>query len=266
MERGRLTVSAASYPPGEVGLFVLVDVAQGARLRGYLRFLLGRLRMGRTPGLLFLKVMGSGQGGGFGLRPSLSHQGLVCAFRTDADADRFIEQSPDLRAYREQAADFLMVKVRAISSRGSWDGRTPFALTGQVRPGQPVAALTRASIRPAAALRFWRHSPPSEHALAKAAGCRLAAGLGEAPVFRQATFSVWDDQAAMDDYARRGAHQDAIRAAAAGRFFSESLFCRFEPVWASGSWQGRPSAEILSPRGGAVPGSPRSPSGLPRYA
>ena len=237
---------------GEVGLFVLVDVARGARLAGYLRFLLGRFRMRRSPGLLFLKVMGSGQDGGFGLRPSPSHQGLVCAFRTDADADGFLAQSPDLRAYREQAAEFLVVKVRAFSSRGAWDGGTPFALTGEARRGQPVAALTRASIRPASALRFWRHSPPSERSIARAPGCRLAVGLGEAPVLRQATFSIWDDQAAMDAYARRGAHLEAIRAAAAGRFFSESLFCRFEPVWASGAWQGRSAAEILAPTPGTA--------------
>jgi hypothetical protein len=240
--------------PGAVGLFVLVNVAPGARLAGYGRFLLGRFAMGRAPGLRFLKVMGSGQEGGFGLRPSPSHQGLVCAFERDADADRFLAESPQLRAYREQAADFLVVKVRATSSRGAWDGCEPFALTGRAQPGQPVAALTRASIRAAAVVRFWRHSPPSERSLARAAGCRLAVGLGEAPVLRQATFSIWDDQAAMDAYARQGAHLEAIRAAAAGGFFSESLFCRFEPVWATGAWQGRSAAEILAP-------APRPPAG-----
>lgn len=237
---------------GEVGLFVLIDVAAGARLAGYRRFLLGRFAMGRAPGLRFFKVMGSGQDGGFGLRPSLSLQGLVCAFERDADADRFLAESPQLRAYREQAADFLAVKVRATSSRGAWDGREPFALSGRPRPGQPVAALTRASIRPAAVVRFWRHSPPSEHSLAQAAGCRLAVGLGEAPVLRQATFSIWDDQAAMDAYARQGAHLAAIRAATAGGFFSESLFCRFEPVWAMGAWQGRSAADILAPVQGSA--------------
>lgn len=241
------TVMGGAGMPAEVGLFVLVNVAPAARLAGYLRFLLGRFAMGRAPGMRFLKVMGSGQEGGFGLRPSPSHQGLVCAFEHDADADRFLAESPQLRAYREQAVDFLVVKVRATSSRGAWDGREPFALTGRLRPGQPVAALTRASIRPAAVARFWRHSPPSERSLVLAAGCRLAVGLGEAPVLRQATFSIWDDQAAMDAYARQGAHLDAIRAAAAGGFFSESLFCRFEPVWAMGAWQGRSAADILAP-------------------
>lgn len=248
-----MPVSQDAPEGGAAGLFVLVNVARGSRLRGYLRFLVGRYRMRSARGLVFLKVMGSGRDGGFGLQPSLSHQGLACAFRTDEDAERFLEQSPVIRAYRDEAAEFLAVRVRAFSCRGAWDGRVPFALAGVSRPGVPVAALTRASIRPAAALAFWKHSPPSERSLAEARGCRLAAGLGEAPLFRQATFSVWDDQAAMDAYARTGAHLAAIRAAAEGGFFSESLFCRFEPVSATGSWHGRSAAEILAPAAAVRP-------------
>jgi spheroidene monooxygenase len=43
----------------------------------------------------------------------------------------------------------------------------------------------------------------------------------------------------MNNYARTGAHMDAIKAAHEHRFFSESMFVRFVPVEFSGSWQGR---------------------------
>ena len=102
----------------------------------------------------------------------------------------------------------------------------------------PVAALTRASINPRHALAFWRLSPPAEAALAQAPGCRLAAGLGEAPLLRQATFSLWDSAAHMDAYARGGAHQAAIRAAYGGGYFSESMFVRFVPLSIQGRWKG----------------------------
>jgi spheroidene monooxygenase len=81
--------------------------------------------------------------------------------------------------------------------------------------------------------------PPAEVALHDAAGCLLAAGIGEAPVLRQATFSIWRDVAAMDAYARSGAHLAAIRASAQGGFFSESMFVRFVPYEARGTWRGR---------------------------
>jgi spheroidene monooxygenase len=43
----------------------------------------------------------------------------------------------------------------------------------------------------------------------------------------------------MDRYARSGAHQEAIAAAGRGGFFSESMFVRFIPYDACGSWHGR---------------------------
>ena len=64
-------------------------------------------------------------------------------------------------------------------------------------------------------------------------------GLGEAPLLRQATFSLWRDAKAMDAYARNGAHQAAIQAAWQHRFFSESMFVRFTPIAVQGSWKGR---------------------------
>ena len=66
----------------------------------------------------------------------------------------------------------------------------------------------------------------------------MAVGLGEAPVLRQATFSLWQSQADMDRYARSGAHLQAIRAAYEGRYFSESMFVRFVPLLMRGRWKG----------------------------
>jgi len=110
----------------------------------------------------------------------------------------------------------------------------PLAADGPVR----VAALTRASIHPLRALAFWRKAPPAEVSLAQAPGCLLAAGLGEAPVLRQATFSIWDSVAAMDAYARSGAHLAAIKAAHREGYFSESMFVRFVPLAIQGQWKG----------------------------
>jgi spheroidene monooxygenase len=56
---------------------------------------------------------------------------------------------------------------------------------------------------------------------------------------RQATFSLWRDTAAMNDYARSGAHQQAIQRAYGGGYFSETMFVRFLPLQVQGVWQGR---------------------------
>ena len=75
--------------------------------------------------------------------------------------------------------------------------------------------------------------------LEQSSGCIIAAGVGEAPFFRQATFTIWESQAAMDQYARQGAHQRAISASLSGHYFSESMFSRYLPFDAQGSWKGR---------------------------
>ena len=103
----------------------------------------------------------------------------------------------------------------------------------------PVAALTRASIKFSKAPAFWRHAPPSQTALEGVDGCQLAVGLGEAPFFRQATFSIWDNVSDMNAYARTGSHLAAIQAAQKNGYFSESMFARFVPLKVQGQWMGK---------------------------
>ncbi len=206
------------------------------------RLVRGPRALRTVPGLRFARVLGSGRRGGFGLKPGLDCQGVFAMFDDLAAARRFAAESPVALAYRQHAEEGFTAVLQASASRGSWAGQGMAAnadVAASGAPGAPVAALTRASIRPSKALRFWRHSPPSEADLAAAPGCRLAVGLGEAPVLRQATFSLWDSPQAMDAYARHGSHQRAIRASYEGGFFSESMFVRFLPLSVQGCWRGQ---------------------------
>ena len=198
-----------------------------------------------APGLRFAKVMGSGHGGGFTARPSASHQGVIALFDGEATAREFA-QGPRVAAMRARARSHWLGLLRVTSARGAWDGMAwqatgPTALPGPARPppgdaGGPVAVLTRASIRPWRAAAFWRHAPPAQQALARASGCDLAMGLGEAPMLRQCTFSLWRDAPSLEAYARQGAHQQAARSAQHDGFFSESMFVRMALLDADGHW------------------------------
>jgi spheroidene monooxygenase len=229
--------SAASAASAETVVVILADIAADARLWGYARFLSGRYVLPHFAGLRFARMLGSGHDGGFGLRPSFSRQGLLAAFADEISAARFLA-SPFVAGYRRRSREFLTAMLRAYSCRGSWGGNR-LAIAAGVPASGPVVALTRASIRPSRAIEFWRRAPPAEASLAGAAGCLLAAGLGEAPLLRQATFSIWESVAAMDAYARTGAHLAAIRASHSGGYFSESMFVRFAPLALSGTWKGR---------------------------
>ena len=222
---------------GQVAVFLLADIATRYRLWGYARFAVQRFSMRNVAGLVFSKVMGSGFDGGFGLRPSSTRQALFCLFTDEASADSFLA-STVAQSYASRSHEFCTVKLRAFSCRGTWAGHA-IDVTAATPERGPIATLTRASIKPWAALRFWRLQPASEVSLKQASGCLLATGVGEAPIFRQATFSLWSGVDAMNTYARTGAHLSAIRAAHAGQFFSESMFARFVPLKVSGSWRGQ---------------------------
>ncbi|MFZ9670575.1 MAG: spheroidene monooxygenase [Burkholderiaceae bacterium] len=195
-------------------------------------------RIGSDHGLLFQKFLGSGDEGGFQLKPSLDHQAWFGVFQSKSQADAFISHSPMVQHYQKRSRDCLTLTLQAYQSRGSWSGFSIEATAD--RPGSgPVVSLTRASIRPGKAADFWRQSPAAETDLERAEGCELAMGLGEMPVFRQATLSLWQQESSLVQYAQTGAHQRAIAAAYGRHFFSESMFTRFRVLQARGQWKGR---------------------------
>ena len=231
-------MKTAAVTPPSVALLLLVRFRSAAIPWGLSRLVLGERAAGRAQGLRFARALGSGRDGGFGLVPSLTRQGLMCFFDDEDSALSFARSSGTARAYCAHADESLLTLLRATSCRGSWSGAT-LAVTASAEAGQPMASLTRAAIRPRHAARFWQHAPAAQAGVANAHGCRLAVGLGEAPLLRQATFSLWDNSAAMDAYARGGAHAAAIEGAWQQRWFSESMFVRFAPILIEGRWRGQ---------------------------
>jgi spheroidene monooxygenase len=245
-----------------VVVILLVDYAIQHRAWGWLRLVQGSSLFREVPGLLFVKVMGSGHGGGFGLRPSATHQGLVCLFSDQEKAEAFMGGA-DVQATISRAQEHWLGLLAVTSIRGQWDQQawgltTRECLAGPVAqdavtlsPQEPVAVLTRGSIRPAKAVSFWRYSPPAQAELMHTKGCQLAMGLGEAPLVRQCTFTLWDDTASMAQYAHQGAHKLAIAAAAKHDFFSESMFARMRVLAMSGLWHGRAFGAVAAPGPGS---------------
>ncbi len=95
--------------------------------------------------------------------------------------------------------------------------------------------------------RFWQFVEPTSAALAGAAGVRAAIGLGELPVVRQATFSVWESAAAMQEYAYRDArHREVMQLTRRESWYAEELFARFQVLSSTGTLDGRdPLAGLL---------------------
>ena len=233
--------SGTAPVPGVVAV-MLVDHQPRHRAWAWLQLARGSAALAGTPGLRFSKVMGSGEGGGFGLRPSATHQGIVALFDTASQAQAFLA-GPRAQAYRERALNWWTGLLAVTGARGAWDG-CAWAPTLAGAEGEatgpaaefPIATLTRASIRPAKLTHFWRRAPAAQRALLHADGCGLAMGLGEAPLLRQCTFSLWRDESCLQAYARGGAHGQAAQAAWQQGYFSESMFVRMRVLASEGHW------------------------------
>jgi spheroidene monooxygenase len=191
----------------------------------------------------FWKLMGAGSGEGFTPWPDTAIWAILAVWDDEAPAAGRGRAQP-FRGFARRARESASFSLRAFSSRGAWSGCAPFEALPR-GPG-PVASITRGSIRPSRARAFWSHSPGVSGVIGADPEVLFKAGLGEMPLLRQMTFSIWPDEGAMGRFARRSdAHAAAIRAVRAHGYFSEDLYARLSLLDASGTWNGRPLERLM---------------------
>jgi len=213
---------------------------------GVARWALGQMatappQLRRVAGLRFFQLMGSGADNGFGFWPNLRRYGFMATWDSAAEAAAFFATHPVWAAYTQRSLETWTTELAPLQAHGAWNGVAPFGevVTRAAPAGTPVAVLTRASIRLRRAPRFWRFVEPTSRALAGAEGLRLAIGLGELPLVRQATFSLWDSAQAMQQYAYRDArHREVIQLTRREGWYSEELFARFQVLGSTGTVDG----------------------------
>ena len=215
------------------------------RLWAFAQMGLARSALDRAQGIGFWKLCGTGTGEGFTPVPNWQVYAVLATW-TDPRAARLGLAGAPFASFRHRAAETWTLYLAPVSSRGMWSGVAPFAASdpapsapaGPV-PG-PVAALTRATLKPRIAARFWRRVPAISRRIAADPNVLFKIGIGEVPLLHQVTFSIWPDAASMDAFARAdGAHAEAIRAVREGRWFAEELYARFRIEGSEGSWGGR---------------------------
>lgn len=202
---------------------------------------LARPALRRESGLQFVKLCGSGTGQGFTPRPNWQVWAILGVWGSEESARRGVAQSPVWQRWRSRAAEEWTMYLSPVSGRGSWSGVNPFlpdAPPAQMPARRPVVALTRATLRPRHALRFWRRVPDISAAIGTDANVAFKIGIGEMPLLHQVTISVWPDTASMAAFARAdGPHARAIRAVREGDWFAEELYARFHLIGTTGRWR-----------------------------
>jgi heme-degrading monooxygenase HmoA len=192
-------------------------------------------------GLVLGRVLGTARSTAGGA--DLGRWAFVGVWEDEAALDRFEASHPLAARWRETSVERWSARLAPRRSRGRWAGVEPFAGEpfaggGAAAAGGAVAVLTRATVRPARIPAFLRSRRPVDGALQRAPGLLRSLGMGEWPVGRQGTFSVWRDDADVRSFWHSPLHADVIRRTRQERWYAEEWFAAFSVLRHTGTWDG----------------------------
>jgi spheroidene monooxygenase len=223
------------------------------------QMLLGKPRLKRLPGVQFVKMVGAGSREGFSPVPDTSVEGVLCAWPSLDHARAQVRGAAVFEGFRRHAAEAMTLYLGTTRVWGRWAGREPFQTMDDRAPTPPVVALTRASIKPRHALKFWARTPGIRAEVPAQDHLLFKIGLAEVPWINQITFTVWDDFDAMRAFAYRpgGPHTGAVEAVRREGWFTEELYARFRVLDVDGGWSRAPRFAEIARMAAAAP-APRA--------
>jgi len=186
----------------------------------------------------FWKLVGSGRSDTFDLKPDWQQWGLLAVWH-DENAFKNFQQSFINKWWNRFGTEQWTILLEPLQSHGTWDGKEPFGKPNTAIADGPVAVLTRATIRTNRLKNFWNHVDDVTALMNRSKGYVMSIGVGEAPVFRQATFSVWESLDDVKAFAYGSKeHAEVIRKTREENWYSEELFARFKIIDSFGTLKG----------------------------
>jgi hypothetical protein len=219
----------------------------------YIFFALLAMAVHRIPlwlnkNISFYKLLGCGKNGTFDKNPDWQQWGILTAQAQQIDTEQLQQSTIIDKLYGHFIRRWLhffccetwTILLEPLEGHGTWDTKEPFGkLARQTDYNRVVATLTRATIRLSKLNAFWKNVAPAASEMSAANGFISSIGIGEMPLIKQATFSVWQSKDDMKAFAyKRQAHATIIQKTRQERWYKEDLFVRFKPLKTFGSIKG----------------------------
>lgn len=211
-----------------------------------------QMRMGikelkNIDGLVFSKILGSGAKNGFSVIPNFGTYVLLGVWESEEKANHFFKHNSFFKTYLNKSTEYLTTYAKSAVAHGKWDGQNPFVQQVELDMNLPIMVITRARIRAKKLLSFWRNVGKVSYSLDEYKGVLVSIGVGEWPLFQQATISIWKTQAEMMDYAYNNPeHKKVIALTRKLDWYKEEMFSRFVPYRFEGTWNGLEMKESLN--------------------
>lgn len=194
--------------------------------------------LSKTPGLGFFKLFGLAGGHGYSLKTKLDKYGLLGVWDSKEHAEDFFNGEL-FQEYRERSVEVYSMIMQPTSSRGTWSGFNKWKPVPERSVGNDlVCVLTRATLKPKYIFRFFLQIAKVVRDHKERKGLILTQGFSEMPFIEQATFSIWENEEMMKDFAYNSAHYEVIKMTRKYDGFREEMYTRMQPVETRGSWNG----------------------------
>lgn len=200
----------------------------------------------KEAGAELIKYGGTGSGEGFSALPDFTRYAFFSVWPSKDLWFQFLQTSEVMKRLSAAACEVWWIGLIPYRSHGTWDGLSiptigPTTKDQPTHSGDPrIAVLTRASIRIRSLAAFWSHVAPVSKETISAPGRICSVGFGELPWIRQATLSVWKDEASMKQFAYSSkAHAAVVKKTRTGSWYKEELFTRFYIDESGGSLGGK---------------------------
>jgi len=187
-----------------------------------------------TPGLHFFKFLGTGGGEGFSLKPDFSTYALLSVWESQHHFEQQLEENSVYKMYKENSYKVRHLLLKPIKSHGSWDNQNPFETDKDLslEDTSPLVIITRATLNWSKLLSFWKSVPKASKAISQAEGIQYYKGIGEWPFIQQATLSIWNNAAAVNQFAYRSKrHAEIVTKTRKQKWYKEDMFVRFQLIY-----------------------------------